>query len=257
MTKANPKGPDERAQGPPAAGGDAGVPDVVLDDRERPSGLAEELARALGRPPVVRRLEVGDLLVRGRILIERKTAPDFEASMTDGRLFAQAAELARQPFDPLIIVEGTFDREQHRVSGAALRQAMLSLTMDWRLPLVRSASLGDTAQWVKALLGGRRRVEPPDWRGVTPAGARRPAVQRSRAPRRATMAPGLRVRRQTEAILGAIEGVGPVRARALAEVFGSIGAVLAADHDAIARVPGVGTRMAARIRLALEGRTEG
>lgn len=239
---------------PPRTPGDEGAPDVVLDDRERPSGLAEELSRALGRPPVVRRLEVGDVLVRGRILIERKTAADFEASMLDGRLFAQAAELARQPFDPLVILEGTFDPEKHRVSGAALRQAMLALVMDWRLPVVRSGGLADTAKWVKALLGGRRRVEAPDWRSVTPAGARRPAAERVLAPRRGSVDPATRAKRQTEALLGAIEGVGPVRARALAEAFGSVGALMAAGHDAIARVPGVGTRMAARIRLALEGK---
>lgn len=243
--------------GKPGAGPGGPLEDLILDDRERPSGLAGELERVLGRPPRVRRLEVGDVLVRGRILIERKTAADFEASLIDGRLFEQAPALARANFDPLIIVEGTFDRAKNRASGAALRQALLALVMDFRLPVVRSAGLADTAQWVKALLEGRRRAEPPDWRGVTPAGARRPEAERPGEPRRAPLSPALRARRQTEALLAAIEGVGPVRARALAEAFGSLGALMAADHDAIARVSGVGTRMAARIRLALEGKTEG
>lgn len=230
-------------------------PPVVLDDRERASGLDERLGRLLGYPPQVRRLEVGDILIRRRILIERKTAADFEASMVDGRLFAQAEALVAQPFDPLIVIEGTFRREANRLSGAALRQAILSLVIDWRLPLVRSASVDDTALWVQALLSGkRRRAEPPDWRSLRPDGSRRPGTGSTRRPRKKPVPAGQRARHQTQAILGAIEGVGPARARALTETFGSLASVLAAGHDELARVPGVGTQLAARIRLALEGR---
>jgi Fanconi anemia group M protein len=227
---------------------------VILDDRERASGLDECLARTLGHPPVVRRLAVGDILIRKRILIERKTAADFEASMLDGRLFAQAEALAGQPFDALILIEGAFQRESNHLSGSALRQAMLSLVMDWRVPLLRSASLQDTALWVQALLSGkRRRAEPPDWRRVTPAGARRPAGPHLHQPRKRPVPAPERARRQTQAILSAIEGVGPARARALTEAFGSLSGVMAAEHDELARVPGVGTQLAARIRQALQG----
>lgn len=227
---------------------------VVLDDRERASGLDECLKQALGMPPEIRRLAVGDILIRERILIERKTAADFEASMLDGRLFDQAQALVHQPFDALIVIEGTFQREKNRLSGTALRQAMLSLVMDWRLPLLRSASTDDTAQWVKALLSGkRRRSEPPDWRRVTPAGARRPTGSIPRQPQRRPLPPPLQAQRQTQAILAAIEGVGMTKAQALTHTFGSLSAVVTATHDELAGVPGIGTRLAARIRQALEG----
>lgn len=240
------------------ASGERAEEAVVLDDRERASGLDECLARKLGWPPVIRRLAVGDILIRERILIERKTATDFEASMLDGRLFAQAEALAAQRFDVLFLIEGSFRRESNRLSGAALRQAMLSLVMDWRMPLVRSASLEDTALWVQALLSGKRkRAEPPDWRRVTPSGARRPASARPRRPGKPQIPASQRAKRQTEAILSAIEGVGPTKARALALAFGSLSGVLAAGHDELARVPGVGTRLAARIREALEGKARG
>lgn len=229
-------------------------PPVILDDRERASGLVEELGRLLGRPPRVQRLEVGDILVRSRILIERKTAPDFEASLVDGRLFAQAGALAAQRFEPLIILEGSFRESGARLSGPALRQALLALALDWKIPVLRSASTADTALWVQELLGARRRNEPPDWRGVSPTGRRRPAAARPARPKKDRPAPDIQRRRQTQAILAAIEGVGPVRAEALARMFGSPAAVLAATHDELARTPGIGTRLAARIRLALEGR---
>jgi ERCC4-type nuclease len=229
-------------------------PPIILDDRERASGLHEELARLMGRPPRIQRLEVGDVLIRSRVLIERKAAADFEASILDGRLFAQARALVAQPFDPLIIVEGAFNREHARLTGSALRGALLTLSLDWRLPVLRSASLADTALWIRELAGrGRARREPPDWRAVSPSGSRRPAAARLSAPRKPPVPADLRQRRQTQAILAAIEGVGPVRAEALAREFGSLAGVIAAGHDALASVPGVGTRLAARIRLALNG----
>lgn len=231
---------------------------VVIDDRERASGLAEHVTRMLGRPPVVRRLEAGDVLIRKRILIERKTAADFAASITDGRLFSQSESLIRQKFEPLILIEGSFREKNIRLSGPALRQALIALALDWRIPVLRSASIEDTAQWIAELTGGRRRKrEPPDWRRITPSGARRPASTQPKAPEKPPIDPRVRSRRQTQALLAAIEGVGPVRAGALAERFGSLAGVIGATHDELARVPGVGSRLAARIREALEGKVSG
>jgi len=42
-------------------------------------------------------LPVGDFVVSGQIIFERKRADDFAASLIDGRLFSQAARLVKQP----------------------------------------------------------------------------------------------------------------------------------------------------------------
>ena len=52
------------------------------------------------------RLEVGDYWIDGRVVIERKTYADFATSLTDGRLFPQAAALASSPHRPVVLLEG-------------------------------------------------------------------------------------------------------------------------------------------------------
>jgi ERCC4-type nuclease len=51
-------------------------------------------------------LTVGDYDIAGGITVERKTYADFATSLVDGRLFTQAAILARCPHRPVILLEG-------------------------------------------------------------------------------------------------------------------------------------------------------
>ncbi|MBI3735674.1 Hef nuclease, partial [Candidatus Sumerlaeota bacterium] len=130
---------------------------VVLDDRERASGLGSALAKILGRAPKIERLSAGDILVARRYLIERKTTEDFAASVLDGRLFNQIAQMREQRFEPVLILEGEFKPgEAQRLSPGALRGAILSVALDWRVPIVRSRGIADTALWIQSLL---RRIE--------------------------------------------------------------------------------------------------
>src|SRR6266849_5617456 len=68
-----------------------------VDFSERNATLVD-LARACGDFDVrMDRLDVGDYCVDGSVVIERKTYVDFAMSLADGRLFPQAAALARSP----------------------------------------------------------------------------------------------------------------------------------------------------------------
>jgi hypothetical protein len=60
---------------------------VLVDDRERAGPVPAELARSAIFEVQVRRLPLGDYLVDGRFLFERKTLPDLAASIASGRLF--------------------------------------------------------------------------------------------------------------------------------------------------------------------------
>jgi hypothetical protein len=62
---------------------------VIVDDREGRSGLAAAIA-ARGRDVTVARLDVGDVAIGDRVLVERKSIADFVASVVDRRLFDQA-----------------------------------------------------------------------------------------------------------------------------------------------------------------------
>ena len=67
---------------------------VVVDDRERRSGIVEELEKAAGVAVRIERLALGDYCVDGAVLIEGKTAAGFAQSLFDGRLFDQAGRMA-------------------------------------------------------------------------------------------------------------------------------------------------------------------
>ena len=74
---------------------------LVVDYSERSAPLLA-LARQSDKFDVqMARLDAGDYLVEGGALIERKTYADFAASVADGRLFPQAARLARSPHRPV------------------------------------------------------------------------------------------------------------------------------------------------------------
>jgi ERCC4-type nuclease len=64
---------------------------VVVDDRERPSGVIAELEKSDRVAVKVEHLSMGDYCLDGAVLIERKTALDFAQSLIDGRLYGQAA----------------------------------------------------------------------------------------------------------------------------------------------------------------------
>ena len=80
---------------------------VVVDDRERPSGVLTELEKLEGVTIKIEQLSVGDYCIDGAVLFERKTAADFAQSLIDGRLFGQAKRMATSSLRPAYIIEGT------------------------------------------------------------------------------------------------------------------------------------------------------
>jgi hypothetical protein len=59
--------------------------EIVVDDRERPSGIVAELERLGGVAVKIKHLELGDYCIDSAVLIERKSAADFAQSLIDGR----------------------------------------------------------------------------------------------------------------------------------------------------------------------------
>ena len=80
---------------------------IVVDDRERSSGLVPELEKLGGVVVKIEHLALGDYCIDGAVLIERKTAADFAQSLIDGRLFRQAGRLAASSMRPAYLLEGS------------------------------------------------------------------------------------------------------------------------------------------------------
>jgi len=203
--------------------------EIVVDHRERASGLVDALQ---SRWPLVGvgTLDVGDVCVGARIRIERKTVHDLAASLGDGRLFRQLHALCRAVERPLLVVEG---RDSWAVAGlrvASLRGLLLSVAVGYRIPMLRTLDVQETATWIALA-----------------------ATQEARR-----LARGVRPRRVgPTAVLAAIPGVGDHRARLLLHDLGSVEQVFRASEARLQAVEGIGSETARRIRTTGEAGLRG
>lgn len=212
---------------------------VVVDDRERDGQVAKNLAALPGVSVEVGRLPLGDFLVDGRLLVERKTVADLAASLCDGRLFRQAKRLAADRGHRVcIVLEGT-SREAERVGVAreSLQGAVVSLTLVYGLPLLRARDAAETARLIRYAATQLVRCA---------------AGLPKRVMRKTTAAERMRIE-----MLQAIPGIGPERARALLVSFGSITALAAASRLELAKVTHMGRTLSGRVIAALGGTSPG
>ena len=205
---------------------------IVVDDREARSGIVE-LFGAVGDVSVeVRRLQLGDYEVDGRLLVERKTLRDLVVSIKDGRLFRQAYRLMESPLRSLMILEGSnIDLNASGMHREAIQGALITLSVYLGIPLLRARDVNETARlMLYAARQGRAFAN-----GAYPRHGKRP-----------------RGKRRTQLhILQGLPGVGPERARRLLDAFGTVERVLTAHTEALSAIDGIGSNTAERISWAV------
>jgi DNA excision repair protein ERCC-4 len=202
---------------------------IIADDRERASGIVDRLREFPDIDLRIEHLLVGDFVVSGQIVFERKRADDFAASLIDGRLFSQAARLVKQPLRSACILEGNReDWARLGVRREALQGALISLSLIFDLPVFRSLDPRETAQllvYASRQFSRLHRAEPAYAHVVK---AKRLKTRRLR-------------------LLQSLPGMGPDRARGLLEHFGGVRACLLATVDQMIDVPGIGPKTAEAI----------
>lgn len=206
---------------------------IWIDDREaRGSGLAGRLSEMEGVSIAVKRLRTGDYLIEGKAVLERKRVSDFLGSLFEGRLFAQAKRLADSPLRPFLILEGPASEWTHRhIKRESIQGAMLTLSVVFGIPVLRSQSEEETAQLIRYTARQLQGVSTsplnrPGWR---PKGKR--AIQ-------------LRV-------LASLPRVGSKRALRLLDRFGTLEKIMAASPEELTEVPGIGKQTAQSIHWAV------
>ncbi|MEI8241920.1 MAG: ERCC4 domain-containing protein [bacterium] len=229
-------GADENAAGAERPAGSRPVR-IICDDRERSSGVVDELRKLPATDVVVRRLLAGDYLIDGRVLVERKTVHDFAVSIMDGRLFQQATRLVRtMPGRVVVLLEG--DRSVLSEPGLrreSVQGALVTLSVVLGIPVLRAKDAAETARILRYTTEQLRR-----------AGAN--------TIRRAGYRPR-RLRARQLFILQGLPGVGPERAARLLDACGSVAGVFAADEKALAQIRGIGQHTAAAIHLLMHAGT--
>ena len=209
------------------ASGDLARHELLIDPSERHAALVDLVSQCGAFDVRMERLPVGDYCLDRSIVIERKTYADFAVSLADGRLFPQAARLTRCPHRPIILLEGPRPQRMPEVHPHALKGAMASLAVMWRLPMLWARDPEDSLRILRFLAHQLR---------TSDVGLKRYDRKPKRlASRKLYMLQGL-------------PGVGPALASRLLLEFGSVERVVTADEQELRRVRGVGSQKAARIR---------
>jgi Fanconi anemia group M protein len=204
---------------------------LQVDFSER-SAAVLDLARASDDFDVqMVHLPIGDYFIDGGVIVERKTYADFATSLADGRLFPQAAVLARSPHRPVVLLEGPKPLDMPDVHPHALKGALVSLAVMWRLPVLHSRDAEDSMRILRFLARQLAQSAP----GILRRYDRKPKRLASRK----------------LYILQGLPGVGPALASQLLRQFGSIERVITAEQNALMQIRGIGSKKAARIRELL------
>jgi DNA excision repair protein ERCC-4 len=199
-----------------------------VDPRERAARLPALAQACDGFDVRIRQLPIGDYLIDGSVVVERKTYADFASSLIDGRLFPQAASLARGPHRPLILLEGPRPDRLPAVHPHALQGAIASLAVMWRLPVIEAPTPEDALRLFRVIAEQVGRTRPL----VLKRYDRKPKRQGSRR----------------LYVLQGLPGVGPAVAARMLARFGSVERAMVADVEALMEIDGLGPAKAARIR---------
>lgn len=207
-------------------------PRIAVDNRE-PDEVCDCL-EAMGAEIEIRQLELGDYQLSDRLVVERKTRADFEASIIDGRLFSQIADLSGAVQRVVLIVEGDSPSDP-RLSKAAILGAYSSIISDFGCAIFFTRSPQATAEMLYALAAHEQLAKKQPMSVY----AKRKALTQGQKQR---------------AIVEALPNVGPTLARALLEYFYTVENVISAPESELKSVGKLGQSRAKMLRQLLTSR---
>lgn len=170
------------------------------------------------------KLDCGDYIV-GDFIIERKAGTDFISSVRSGSLYRQMAEMMKQDYDPVVLIEGNLDTAamQANANMSELLHHKASIMMEG-VTLVETGSRYDTVKFLKSL------------ESQTDGTPKRP------------IRPVEKVDNRARFIVEGLPDIGPNMAEKLLGEFGDPETVITATKDDLMEVSGVGEKTAEKIR---------
>lgn len=204
---------------------------VIIDNRERNTELLESLVNE-GAGCELATLDIGDYIISDRLCIERKTVPDFEKSIIDGRLFDQIDRMKKAYELPIIVLEG--DASEFRLKHNVINGSIISIYIRYGIPVITSNSPQDTASIILTM-----------------------AKQEQNGLREPTRKNGRRAfsdAEYMENVIANVPGIGPKLARLLLKHFGSIEAIASSDLKELRKVDKIGKKKAEGILRILNGK---
>lgn len=206
---------------------------VVVDERERASGVPDELS-GMNVRVYFSRLPIGDYVISPEVVVERKTIRDFLSSVYDSRIFYQAAGLAATYSKPYLLIEG--DSTEVGKMARNIRSyygAIANVTLAYGLRLLHTANTKETATAIAELLNHARA---------------RPVVRIAReGPPRPKS-----VSQQQIFLVSALPGIGAKLAQKLLLKYGSPRRVMSLSAGELSMTPGIGWKRAEKIKTLLD-----
>jgi Fanconi anemia group M protein len=203
-------------------------PKILVDSRE-PEEISD-LLEAKGAEVEILSLEIGDYQISDKIIIERKTREDFEASIIDKRLFSQAYNLSQSFPRAVFIIEGSSDYQ--RIHKNAILGAYSSLISDFGCSVFFTPSFSATSEIIFAIasyvqLSKRQPISLQPKRKFTSLSS------------------------QQRAIVESLPNIGPMLARSLLIYFGTVENVFSSPESELMQVEKIGLKKAKELRKIL------
>ena len=219
---------------------------IVVDERERNSNIPELLKNA-GAIIDFTQLKVGDYIVSSETAIERKTVRDLVSSIYDGRLFLQCSDLVKYSQKPFFVGQGYIavlaespeDPEESDVKLHAERMllaydALITVAMEFRIPIIHTPSAEHTAQLLVTLVN----------RSLREGKAKGPLLRKIKKENPIYI--------QQLSVLASLPGVGEKLATRMLKKFDTPIRALNASAAELSIIPGFGLIRAERMRKVLD-----
>ncbi|PTD93376.1 Hef nuclease [archaeon SCG-AAA382B04] len=203
---------------------------IFADHRELNSGVIEELNK-LDLEVEIKQLEVGDFVLSSSVCAERKTTEDFISSMIDrGKrgLFDQLNELNKNFASPILLLEGEGLYTSRQVHPNAIRGAISTVSIDYRIPIINTKDAEETAQYLFSI-------------------AKKEQEEKEKSIRFHAKKSSRTLKEKQEYIVSALPMIGPKTAKTLLNNFGTIREIVNAEKRDLLKIEGIGEKRAKRI----------
>ena len=200
---------------------------IVVDHREYRSNVVRNLAYK-GTFVEPQQLDVGDYVLSSRIGVERKNVDDFLASLIEGKIFKQMAQLRDAYSRPVLILEGENLLTKRNISHNAIFGSLASITVDFGIPILATKDASETADLLKVIA---QREQREDKKAVAVRGEK-------------TL---MSLRERQQFIVEGLPNVSAVIAKRLLSYFGSVKDIANATEEELLEVKGVGKNIASDI----------
>tara|TARA_Y100000310_G_C20687609_1_gene820102 strand:- start:808 stop:1509 length:702 start_codon:yes stop_codon:yes gene_type:complete len=184
---------------------------IIIDTREKQSLVVANLIEKNANTKF-EKLEIADYLINN-IGIERKTFSDFISSMLNKRLLSQLQELKKYP-KHFLIIEGfdyNYSPEQFNIHENAIKGMMLSVAVDFQIPIIFTENKEDTADFLILLA---KKFE----KAKTPLSLRPSKTHQT-------------LKQQKQFILEGFPGIGPTISKELLKNFKSLEKIFTASRE--------------------------